>query len=109
MLEQFVDLAGKKVHVEKRPLTGPQTEAFAAAVRQEDVHLLAVPVSGLTALHHAQKLLHASMWCTPFRFLDFKTTTILVLPSLAECSDPFRGAFGQHTALSITADQQKCL
>lgn len=47
MLEQFVDLAGKKVHIEKRPLTGPQTEAFAAAVRQEDAHLLAVPVSGL--------------------------------------------------------------
>lgn len=45
MLEQFVDLAGKKVHVEKRALVGAQLEAFAAAVRQDDVHLLAVAVS----------------------------------------------------------------
>ncbi|KAL0038273.1 hypothetical protein WJX77_000069 [Trebouxia sp. C0004] len=44
MLEQFVELAGKKVHVEKRSLVGPQIEAFAAAVRQDDVHLLAIPV-----------------------------------------------------------------
>lgn len=50
MLEQFVELAGKKVHVEKRSLVGPQIEAFAAAVRQLDVHLLAIPVSCLAAL-----------------------------------------------------------
>ena len=49
MLEQFVDLAGKKVHVEKRSLVGPQIEAFAAAVRQDDVHVLAISVSA--ALH----------------------------------------------------------
>ena len=45
MIDQFAELAGKKVTVEKRPLTGAQTEAFAAAVRQDDAHLLAVPVS----------------------------------------------------------------
>lgn len=50
MLEQFVELAGKKVHVEKRSLVGPQIEAFAAAVRQDDVHLLAIPVSPFAAL-----------------------------------------------------------
>ncbi len=50
MLEQFVELAGKKVHVEKRSLVGPQIEAFAAAVRQDDVHLLAIPVSSFVAL-----------------------------------------------------------
>ena len=44
MLEQFADLAGKKVHVEKRSLVGAQLEAFAAAVRQDDVHLLAIAV-----------------------------------------------------------------
>ena len=83
MLEQFVDLAGKKVHVEKRALTGPQTEAFAAAVRQEDVHLLAVPVSSLTSLHHAQTLLHAAVLCTSFRCLDFTSGMLYKLPSLA--------------------------
>ena len=45
MLEQFADLAGKKVHVEKRSLVGAQLEAFGAAVRQDDVHLLAIAVS----------------------------------------------------------------
>ena len=45
MLEQFADLAGKKVHVQKRSLVGAQLEAFGAAVRQDDVHLLAVAVS----------------------------------------------------------------
>ncbi|KAL3141324.1 hypothetical protein ABBQ32_004910 [Trebouxia sp. C0010 RCD-2024] len=44
MLEQFADLAGKKVHVEKRSLVGAQLEAFGAAVRQDDVHLLAIAV-----------------------------------------------------------------
>ena len=82
MLEQFVDLAGKKVHVEKRALTGPQTEAFAAAVRQEDVHLLAVPVSDLTSLHHAQKLLHAAVLHTPTH-LEPTSATLFGLPRLA--------------------------
>ena len=45
MLEQFADLAGKKVHVEKRSLVGAQLEAFGAAVRQDDVHVLAIAVS----------------------------------------------------------------
>ena len=45
MLEQFADLAGKKVHVEKRSLVGAQLEAFGAAVRQDDVHILAIAVS----------------------------------------------------------------
>ena len=45
MLEQFADLAGKKVHVEKRSLVGAQLEAFSAAVRQDDVHILAIAVS----------------------------------------------------------------
>ena len=50
MLEQFADLAGKKVHVEKRSLVGAQLEAFGAAVRQDDVHLLAIAVSALLPL-----------------------------------------------------------
>ena len=50
MLEQFADLAGKKVHVEKRSLVGAQLEAFGAAVRQDDVHLLAIAVSALAAV-----------------------------------------------------------
>ena len=55
MLEQFVDLAGKKVHVEKRSLVGPQIEAFAAAVRQDDVHVLAISVSAaLRIICHEQ-------------------------------------------------------
>ena len=45
-----MELAGKKVHVEKRSLVGPQIEAFAAAVRQDDVHLLAIPVSPFAGL-----------------------------------------------------------
>ena len=50
MLEQFADLAGKKVHVEKRSLVGAQLEAFAAAVRQDDVHVLAISVRQLQAV-----------------------------------------------------------
>lgn len=61
MLEQFADLAGKKVHVEKRSLVGAQIEAFGAAVRQDDVHLLAIAVSALPAAscgtHSARSLL----------------------------------------------------
>ena len=45
MLEHFTDMAGNKAYVERRSLAGPQLEAFGAAVRQDDVHVLAVAVS----------------------------------------------------------------
>ena len=72
MLEQFVDLAGKKVHVEKRSLVGPQIEAFAAAVRQDDVHVLAVSVSAHNMCPlciKVMKLYSSTMLSQPIRTL----------------------------------------
>lgn len=54
MLEHFTDLAGNKAYVERRSLVGPQLEAFGAAVRQDDVHVLAVAVS----ISYTSLLLH---------------------------------------------------
>lgn len=63
MLEQFADLAGKKVHVEKRPLVGTQLEAFGAAVRQDAVHILAVSVSPAVSLSCCRSLCWQAMSC----------------------------------------------
>ena len=63
MLEQFADLAGKKVHVEKRPLVGTQLEAFAAAVRQDDVHVLAISVSAAETFARILQIICQSLLC----------------------------------------------
>lgn len=83
MLDQFVDLAGKKVTVEKRPLTGPPTEAFAAAVRQEDVHLLAVPVSAASEVPITRQLERERVHIDK---LAWACTVCLLLPRGCKCN-----------------------